>query len=246
MKTIAQNLNIKDFPFEIKDANGNLIYHEDSTAFWCKCECDSNGNLIYYEDSDGFWRKHEYDSNGNQIYHENSGDYWNKCEYDSNGNQIYFENSYGYWNKREYDSNGNETYFEDSGDYWNKCEYDSNGNRIYFEDSCGYWNKREYDSNGNETYFEDSDGEIIDNRINEDVKLVNEDESARQVLEGMGYYVRNLWSVSDVNGFNGKVSKEEALKILASALTHPYTMEVVFGLIKDGVRDFGYKIEDES
>ena len=123
---------------------------------------------------------------------------------------------------------------------------DSSGNEIYYENSNGYWRKREYNSEGDEIYYENSKGKVIDNRINEDVKLVNEDESARQVLEGMGYYVRNLWSVNDVNGFNGKVSKEEALKILDSALTHPYTMEVVFGLIKDGVRDFGYKIEDES
>jgi hypothetical protein len=131
---------------------------------------------------------------------------------------------------------------------------DANGNLIYYENSYGDWSKLEYDSNGKKIYYEDSDGEIIDKRmnkgvppwINEDVKLVNEDESARQVLEGMGYYVRNLWSVSDVNGFNYKVSKEEALKILDSALTHPHTMEVVFNLIQDGVRDLGYKIEDES
>lgn len=212
MKTIAQNLNIKDFPFEIHDANGNRIY---------------------YEDSEGFWRKYEYNANGNVIYYENSDGYWVKHQYDANGKLIYFEISYGYWVKHQYDSNGNET---------------------YFENSYGYWWKRECDSNGNQIYYEDSDGEIIDNRmnkgvppwINEDVKLVNEDESARQVLEGMGYYVRNLWSVSDVNGFNGKVSKEEALKILASALTHPYTMEVVFDFIEDGVRGLGYEIEDES
>ena len=35
MKTIAQQLNIKEFPFEIKDENGNVIYY------------DSNNNVIY-------------------------------------------------------------------------------------------------------------------------------------------------------------------------------------------------------
>ena len=30
MKTIAQQLNIKEFPFRIKDKNGNQIYFEDS------------------------------------------------------------------------------------------------------------------------------------------------------------------------------------------------------------------------
>ena len=72
MKTIAQQLNVKEFPFTIKD---------------------KNGNEIYWEDSDGYWRKYEYDSNGNPIYFEYTDEYWSKWEYDSNGNVIYFENS---------------------------------------------------------------------------------------------------------------------------------------------------------
>ena len=32
-KTIAQQLNIKDFPFEIKDKNGNRIYLENSDGY---------------------------------------------------------------------------------------------------------------------------------------------------------------------------------------------------------------------
>ena len=57
MQTIAQQLNVTEFPFMIKDKNGNLIYHEDSTGFWAKREFDSNGNEIYYEASDGIWVK---------------------------------------------------------------------------------------------------------------------------------------------------------------------------------------------
>ena len=53
MKTIAQQLNIKSFPFEIHDTNGNRIYYEDSTGSWYKIEYDTNGNLVYYEDSNG-------------------------------------------------------------------------------------------------------------------------------------------------------------------------------------------------
>lgn len=94
MKTIAQQLNVKDFPFEIKDKNGKLIYWEDSFGFWAKREYDSNGNEIYYENSDEFWHKSEYDSNGNLVYCENSK-YWVKKEYDSNGKEIYYENSNG-------------------------------------------------------------------------------------------------------------------------------------------------------
>ena len=71
MKTIAQQLNIKDFPFKIKDKNGNCIYLENSVG-WCKSEYDSNGNETYCEDSNGGWWKREYDSNGNIRYWENS------------------------------------------------------------------------------------------------------------------------------------------------------------------------------
>jgi len=53
MKTIAQQLNVTDFPFVIKNKDGNEIYWEDSKRNWFKSEYDSNGNLIYYEDSKG-------------------------------------------------------------------------------------------------------------------------------------------------------------------------------------------------
>ena len=53
MKTIAEQLNVKEFPLYIKDKNGNNIYYEDSYGLWCKTEYDSKGNEIYYEDSTG-------------------------------------------------------------------------------------------------------------------------------------------------------------------------------------------------
>ena len=53
MKTIAQELNIKEFPFSIKNSKGNVIYFEDSTGYWYKQEYDSNGNEIYYENYNG-------------------------------------------------------------------------------------------------------------------------------------------------------------------------------------------------
>ena len=70
--TIAQQLNVKKFPFIIKDENGNGIYWEHSTGYWSKREYDENGNVIYYENSNGYWSKREYDSNNNIIYYENS------------------------------------------------------------------------------------------------------------------------------------------------------------------------------
>ena len=72
MKTIAQQLNIKEFPFEIKDKNGQQIYWEDSYGHWYKYEYDTNGNNIYAEWNDGIWMKREYDLNGKEIYFENS------------------------------------------------------------------------------------------------------------------------------------------------------------------------------
>ena len=95
MKTIAQQLNIKDFPFEIKDKNGNKIYHEDSNGYWEKREYDSEERVIYYEDSTGYWYKSEYDSDGNEVYYENSRGAWTKREYDSKGRIIYYEDSDG-------------------------------------------------------------------------------------------------------------------------------------------------------
>jgi hypothetical protein len=51
--TIAQQLKIKEFPFIIKDNNGNEIYYENSDGYWKKREYDDKGNRIYYENSDG-------------------------------------------------------------------------------------------------------------------------------------------------------------------------------------------------
>jgi len=55
MKTIAQQLGVTEFPFEIKDGNGNLIYKEweDKNGYWERREYDSKGKKIYYEDSEG-------------------------------------------------------------------------------------------------------------------------------------------------------------------------------------------------
>jgi hypothetical protein len=70
--TIAKQLKIKEFPFQIKDSNGKEIYYEDSEGDWRKQEWDSEGNEIYLEASNGFWVKRKWDSKGNRIYYENS------------------------------------------------------------------------------------------------------------------------------------------------------------------------------
>ena len=69
MKTIAQQLNIKTFPFRIK-VDGKYAYYETSDGFWYKSEYQ-DGNEVYYETSDGFWRKRKW-QDGKQVYYENS------------------------------------------------------------------------------------------------------------------------------------------------------------------------------
>jgi hypothetical protein len=53
MKTIAQQLNVTDFPFVIKDKNNNEIYFENSSGYWWKQEFDENNNRVYYENLSG-------------------------------------------------------------------------------------------------------------------------------------------------------------------------------------------------
>jgi hypothetical protein len=71
-KTIAQQLKITEFPFIIKDKNGNQIYLETSRGYWYKYEYDQNGKEIYFENSHGYWSKRQYDQNGKVIYYETS------------------------------------------------------------------------------------------------------------------------------------------------------------------------------
>lgn len=51
MKTIAQQLGVTEFPFEIKDFDGNVIYHEERDGSYYKKIYDLNGNVVYHEDS---------------------------------------------------------------------------------------------------------------------------------------------------------------------------------------------------
>ena len=95
MKTIAQQLNIKEFPFIIEDKNGNKIYSENSVGYWVNRQYNDRGNQTYLEKSNGYWCKSEYDENDNEIYYENSNGYWIKREYDKLGQEIYYETSRG-------------------------------------------------------------------------------------------------------------------------------------------------------
>lgn len=68
--TIAQQLNVKEFPFSIKDKMGNEIYWEARHGYWFKSEHDERGYIIRHEDSKGYWGKCEYDAQGNEIRYD--------------------------------------------------------------------------------------------------------------------------------------------------------------------------------
>ena len=72
MQTIAQQLNIKTFPFEIA-VDGKRVYFENSDGFWVRREYQ-DGKLVYYENSYGYWEKRRH-KDGNQTYYENSDGY---------------------------------------------------------------------------------------------------------------------------------------------------------------------------
>jgi len=72
MKTIAQQLGVTDFPFDIRDGRGRLIYREFKRGSWAKYKFDSEGREVYYQSSSSFWVKREYDDNGSEIYFETS------------------------------------------------------------------------------------------------------------------------------------------------------------------------------
>jgi len=71
-QTIAQFLNVKDFPFEIKDKYGKIIYREWCDNYWVKSKYDENNNEIYFETSNRYWFKKEYDKSKTVIYCEDS------------------------------------------------------------------------------------------------------------------------------------------------------------------------------
>ncbi len=75
MQTIAQQMNVKEYPFELFDKNSNVIYCENNNLGWYKSTYDENNNEIYCEHSSGYWYKKEFDEDCNEIYYENSDGY---------------------------------------------------------------------------------------------------------------------------------------------------------------------------
>ena len=83
------------FPIEIKNAEGNQTYCENSDGYWDRYERDDNGYATYHEDSDSYWEKYERDAKGRPTYHEDSNGFWCRWERDANGDVDYYEDSTG-------------------------------------------------------------------------------------------------------------------------------------------------------
>ena len=52
-QTISQQLNIKDFPFFVKDKNDRTTYFETNDGYWFIAMFDKNDTLSYYENMYG-------------------------------------------------------------------------------------------------------------------------------------------------------------------------------------------------
>jgi YD repeat-containing protein len=68
--TIAQQLNITEFPFEIKTNAGLPVYTEGQDGRWYRFKYNANGDITRYETSTGYWYTWEYDADGDIIYRE--------------------------------------------------------------------------------------------------------------------------------------------------------------------------------
>jgi len=171
MKTIAQQLGVTEFPFEIKNGNGNLIYYEDSEAYWVKRGFDSEGRENYVENPNSC-TKTEWDSEGRQIYYVNSkgivrGDYSKtapaidlELKPEPIKQTIAQQLGVTEFPFEIRDKRGNDIYYENSDNYWVKCKYDEQGREVYHENSKGFWEKTEWDSEGNQIYYENLRGWI--------------------------------------------------------------------------------------
>lgn len=166
MDSVAKFLNVRTFPFIIRDESGNVIYQELENDNWQRSEYNENGNLIFEENSQGEWKIIEY-KNKNKIFCENGlrirtfpsiykETYYK--EYDEFGNLIFekiFSDNTSGWVRYQFDSDNNLTLKSFSSGIWEMYKYNNLGLLTYTESSCddgspgGSWEKRKYDQHGN-------------------------------------------------------------------------------------------------
>jgi hypothetical protein len=65
--TKAQQLRIKDFPYEEKDERERTTYWENEFGYWIKIGYDLKGNKVYHENSNGYGYVWTFDENNKII-----------------------------------------------------------------------------------------------------------------------------------------------------------------------------------
>ena len=66
-KTIAQQLGVTQFPFEIRDKQGNVIYREREDGSWEIRKYDEDGQQVFHKNQNGFWTKEGYNTPENKT-----------------------------------------------------------------------------------------------------------------------------------------------------------------------------------
>ena len=198
MKSIAEYLKIKIFPFVIKNEKSEIIYKETELNVWVRYEYDDNGQITCREDSEFNVEKSTYCSRG--LLKTKEGivyglEYSTLYEYDANANLISEKSDSGYWKRYDYDSNNNLIALLDSDDYSEIYIYNDKGLLMSFEKSNDggvnkiWWEKRFYDEQDNLVklknserfmeYWIFSDLNIIQEYGNTDNDLMQFDEKGR-------------------------------------------------------------------
>ena len=75
-------------------------------------------------------------------------------------------------------------------------------------------------------------------------KELKDDKAARELLRNKGYFVENLWSITDVTE-NYNCTKEQAYKVLEIALKNEATMEQIWCAIDDATDSLQIKFNQD-
>ena len=65
--TKAQQLGIKEFPYEEKDESERITYWENEFGYWIRLGYDLKGNKVYHENSNGYGFVNIFDDNNKVI-----------------------------------------------------------------------------------------------------------------------------------------------------------------------------------
>jgi len=69
------------YPIELFDEDGNVIFEGYSGKHWVKREYNHDSQLLYEEWSDGKWEKYDYDKFGREVLFEDKSGFWEKRTY---------------------------------------------------------------------------------------------------------------------------------------------------------------------